>query len=79
LRDALAPGLPPEVEDVVQSGSKDGALLPHRSTSPSSARRTGRATRRGTRLASNLMSRFSMLTRSTHLDDAADGMENRAA
>jgi hypothetical protein len=44
------------MRDRVWIGSKDGAWRHHWRTSPSSARRTGRATRRGTRLASNLMS-----------------------
>jgi hypothetical protein len=50
----LAPGSYPEIEPTVEIGSKDGALRHHGRTSRSSARRTGRVTRRGTRLASNL-------------------------
>src|SRR4029453_1388016 len=46
----------PQVLEQVQIGSKDGALLHCWSTSPSSARRTGRATRRCTQLARDFVS-----------------------
>src|SRR5262249_1114005 len=71
--------LKPEVEHVVQIGSKDGALLHYWSTSPPSALRTGRATPRCTRLASNCLSRSSLLICAIHLDDAAYGTRSRAA
>jgi hypothetical protein len=41
----------------VEMGSKDGALPHYGGTSPSSAGRTGQATHRGIRLASNPLSR----------------------
>jgi len=52
----------PELIYEVQIGSKDGALLHYWSTSPPSAPRTGRATRRCTQLASNFLSRVSVAT-----------------
>ena len=52
----------PEVQGIVEIGSKDGALSHYWSTSPPSALRTGRATRRCTQLASNSMSQNALAT-----------------
>jgi hypothetical protein len=46
----------PPIQGVVQIGSKDGALFHYWGTSPPSALRTGRATRRCTQLASDSLS-----------------------
>lgn len=49
---SLRSPLDPEVQDIVEIGSKDGALPHYWGTSPPSALRTGQATPRGIRLAS---------------------------
>ena len=81
------PPFEPQVEDVVQIGSKDGALRHHCRTFPSSALRTGRATHRCTQLASNVISLLPEMFKLTqevtpevyhlrtprHLNDAACG------
>jgi hypothetical protein len=66
----------PQMIEQVQIGSKDGALLPYESTSPPSAPRTGRATRRCTQLASNFLSRVSGPTHATPHGDAAYGTQD---
>jgi len=62
----------------VQSGSKGGALLHYWSTSPSSARRTGRAAPRCTQLASNNQSKSLTADLSIPRDDAAGDRPDRA-
>jgi hypothetical protein len=53
----------PAVEHRVEIGSKDGALLHCWSTSPPSALRTGRATRRCTQLASDSVSQSTLCSK----------------
>jgi hypothetical protein len=55
LHPGLDVALVPCIQDRMQIGSKDGALLPHGRTFPPSALRTGQATHRGIRLAGNLI------------------------
>ena len=55
-------GFTPQIECVMQIGSKDGALPHYWGTSPPSALRTGQATRRCTQLASDSMSQNALAT-----------------
>src|SRR5438093_8887692 len=59
-------------------GSKDGAVLHRWSPFPSSALRTGRATRRCTQLARIVLSPISCLCHSNHLDDGACDIPDKA-
>jgi hypothetical protein len=70
--------LKPFIEDLMEIGSKDGALPPCGGTSPPSALRTGRATRRCTQLAGNLLTCTTGASHAILLDDAVDGMRDRA-
>src|SRR5947209_20264829 len=62
----------------VQIGSKDGAVSHRWSPFPSSALRTGRATRRCTQLARIVLSPISCLCHSNHLDDGACDIPDKA-